>query len=304
MTTLVASSVVRGAHQGQSHGGVYLIDLDRRQVTQTVDWNVAGIDWQGRGWDRGLRGVAFDGDVVYVAASDELFAYTPDFRCLGSWRNPFLKHCHEICRWERRLFLTSTGFDSILGFDLDRRRFSWGLNVQKEGSALRAQPFNPGLCTGPAPGNLLHINNVYCTAGGMYISGMRTGGVLIFNGREISEWASLPHGAHNAQPYRDGLLFNDTEADVVRFASPSRNCALPVPRYPEDELTHTDLGDARIARQAFGRGLCIIGDGLIAAGSSPSTIAVHDLNQPRTTLTVNLTKDIRNAIHGLALWPF
>ena len=78
------------------------------------------IDWQGRGWDRGLRGIAFDGETVYIAASDELFAYRPDFRPLGSWRNRYLKHCHEICRHERTLFLASTGFDSVLGFDLDR----------------------------------------------------------------------------------------------------------------------------------------------------------------------------------------
>ena len=109
---LVATSVVRGSHQGESHGGVYLIDLESREVTLELDWNKAGIDWQGRGWDRGLRGIAFDGETVYIAASDELFAYTPDFRPIGSWRNAYLKHCHEIAVWERKLFLTSTGCDS------------------------------------------------------------------------------------------------------------------------------------------------------------------------------------------------
>ena len=33
MTTLVASSVVRGTNQGESHGGVYLVDFARQQVT-------------------------------------------------------------------------------------------------------------------------------------------------------------------------------------------------------------------------------------------------------------------------------
>ena len=112
---LVTTSVVRGSYQGESHGGVYLIDLEKREVRQTLDWNKADIDWQGRGWDRGLRGIAFDGETVYIAASDELFAYTPDFKPLGAWRNPYLKHCHEISVWERRLFLASAGFDTILG---------------------------------------------------------------------------------------------------------------------------------------------------------------------------------------------
>ena len=114
---LVTTSVVRGSHQGESHGGVYLIDLDQREANQVLDWDKTDIDWQGRGWDRGLRGIAFDGATVYVAASDELFAYTPEFKLIGSWRNPYLRHCHELAVHERRLFLASTGFDSILGLD-------------------------------------------------------------------------------------------------------------------------------------------------------------------------------------------
>ena len=88
MTTLIATSVVRGSNQGESHGGVYLLDLEKRDVRQVVDWNRSDIDWSGRGWDRGLRGIAFDEDTVYIAASDELFAYTSRFRRVGSWRNP------------------------------------------------------------------------------------------------------------------------------------------------------------------------------------------------------------------------
>lgn len=121
---------MRGSHQGESHGGVYLIDIEQQSVRQTIDWNTVDIDWRGRGWDRGLRGIAFDGDSVYIAASDELFAYTPDFKLVDSWRSPFLKHCHEITVWERTLYLTSTGFDSILGFDLDQHRFHWAMHVQ------------------------------------------------------------------------------------------------------------------------------------------------------------------------------
>ncbi len=123
MTTLIASSVVRGSQQGESHGGIYLIDLENQQSAKAIDWNTTNIDWQGRGWDRGLRGIEFDGDKIYIAASNELFVYTPDFEMITSFRCPYLKHCHEISRFERRLYLTSTGFDSILGFDLYNENF-------------------------------------------------------------------------------------------------------------------------------------------------------------------------------------
>ena len=48
------------------------------------------------------------------------------------------------------------------------------------------------------------------------------------------------------------------------------------------------------------RVLCSIDDKVIAAGSSPSTIALHDLDEIKTTKMVTLTLDVRNAIHSLA----
>lgn len=304
---LVTTSVVRGSHQGESHGGVYLIDLDRREVTQALDWNKTGIDWQGRGWDRGLRGIAFDGDIVYIAASDELFAYTPDFRPLGAWRNPYLKHCHEIAIWERRLFLASTGFDSILGFDLDAREFTWAMHVVTQQFRFLGRPFDPRKDSGPLMLNKLHINNVHCTNGGMYLSGLRTGGMLLFNGRDIHMAVELPPGTHNARPFRDGVLFNDTEASTLRYAGRGEGLedrVMPVPRYPENSLLHRDTDQSRVARQGFARGLCVLTDSLVAGGSSPSTISVYDLAGNERVLDVNLTMDVRNAIHGLEVWPY
>ena len=304
MTTLIATSVVRGSKQGESHGGIFLIDLDRQRVAQPVDWNTTNIDWQGRGWDRGLRGIEIDGDKIYIAASDELFVYNRDFELVTSYRCPYLKHCHEISRYKRRLYLTSTGYDSVIGFDLDKLRFSWGLHIAKTPDGYLGNPFHPGSNHGPPPGNELHINNVHCLGKGMYISGRGTGSLLQYTGKQIKAIATLPLGVHNARPYADGVLFNDSEGDVVRFESRDKRRLFRIPRYDPNQLTHTDLDDSRIARQAFGRGLCVVKDDVIAAGSSPSTITLHDLNSMKTTLSINLTMDIRNAIHGLEVWPY
>ena len=304
MTVLVATSVVRGSRQGESHGGVYLIDLEEKRVAQAIDWNTTGIDWQGRGWDRGMRGIAFDGDRVFIAASDELFVYTPEFELIGSYRSPYLKHCHEISSYGRRIYITSTGYDSILGFDLDKMEFCWGLYITRFEDEFRGRPFHPGGTDGPSPSNQLHLNNVVCTDRGMFISGLRTGGLVAYTGSAIRPYVSLPAGTHNARPYKDGVLFNDTESDAVRFVSRDKQRIFTVPRYPEEALTHTDFDDSRIARQAFGRGLCVVEDTLVAAGSSPSTVTLHDLDSMQTTLSINLTLDVRNAIHGLEVWPY
>src|SRR3954447_25705914 len=93
---VVASSVVRASDQGESHGGVYLVDLRTGTSEQVIDWNDARISWEGRGADRGLRGIAFAGDEVYLAASDEVFVYDRSFRQLRAHTNRYLKHCHEI----------------------------------------------------------------------------------------------------------------------------------------------------------------------------------------------------------------
>ena len=304
MTTLIATSVVRGSHQGESHGGVYLVDFNSQSVEQVIDWNTADIDWQGRGWDRGLRGIAFDGERVFIAASNELFVYTPTFELLGSFRNPYLMHCHEIFAYQRRLYLTSTGYDAILGFDLDSNRFCFGLHVVGVGRAYQGSPFDPNTESGPPPGNRLHLNNVYCDTTGMYLSGLNTRAMVRFDGRTLKRVASLPAGMHNARPYAEGVLFNDTASDRVRLALPDKDISFAVPQFDDAELTHTELDDSRIARAGFGRGLCVIEEGLVAAGSSPSSIALHDLQDVRTRGIVTLTRDIRNAIHGLEVWPY
>ena len=304
MTTLIATSVVRGSHQGESHGGVYLVDFETQSVAQAIDWDTVDIDWQGRGWDRGLRGIAFDGERVFIAASNELFVYTPDFRLLASYRNPYLMHCHEIFVHQRRLYLTSTGFDTILGFDLDQNQFCFGLHIVRIGSGYQGGPFDPQGELGPAPGNELHINNVYCDDTGMYLSGLKTAAMVRFDGRTLKRVVSLPRGMHNARPYAGGVLFNDTVADRVRLVTPDKEISFAVPQFSAEELTHTELDDSRIARAGFGRGLCVVGDDTVATGSSPSTIALHDLEQGRTRSIVSLSKDIRNAIHGLEVWPF
>jgi hypothetical protein len=125
----------------------------------------------------------------------------------------------------------------------------------------------------------------------MYIAGLKTGGMLHFNGKTLNMSAELPEGTHNAQPFEDGVLFNDTEANVVRFAGRdyARDRAFNVPA---------------LAVSSFGRGLCVIRDRVIAAGSSPSTIAVHDLESGETALTVTLSTDANNSIYGLEVWPF
>jgi hypothetical protein len=306
MVKLVATSVVRGSRQGESHGGIYVVDLENDDVYQAIDWSKPDIDWQGRGGDRGLRGVAFHEDRVFVVASDELYEYTPNFELVASHRNPYLKHCHEICVYEDHLFITSTAFDTILTFNLTKNTFDNAFMVKTDGRNLNMGQYNPNRDAGPLPMNKLHINNIFCEKGGMYIAGLRTKGLLLYNGKRLGLSTTLPTGTHNARPFRDGILFNDTQSNKLRYAARNRkdDCVFSVPLYSNAELLNTEMDDARIARQGFGRGLCAISDTLLAAGSSPATIALYDLEQKKMQRAINFSKDIRNTIHTVAVWPF
>ena len=312
LPTLLATSVVRGSHQGESHGGGYLLDFAGQEIRQAVDWNTADIDWQGRGWDRGLRGIAFFNDEIYVAASDELFVYDPQFNMRRSFRNDYLKHCHEIHVSHNHLFLTSTGHDSILAFDLERQRFFWAVYLALGEDGPKAIAYNPngkrgpGGEKGPAATNHLHLNNVFVDDTGLYTSGLRSGAVLRVGSDNTARiWAELPDGTHNARPFGDGVLYNDTASNLVRYDRRDGSATtFEVPQYDEDELTHLDLGDERVARQGFGRGLCVIDDRFIAAGSSPSTVSLLDLATGEHVMRVNFSQDVRNAVHGLEVWPF
>ena len=196
---LIATSVVRGSQQGESHGGIFSVDFETQTGEQLVDWNTSNIDFEGRGADRGLRGIAFDGDDIYVAASDELFCYDRNFEIKDSWRNRYLKHCHEILRKDRRIFLTSTGFDSLLAFNLDTKKFDWGFKLSKPYGQWDGFTFDPLSQDGPRPDNEFHINSVHADDNGLFLCGLRCQGLLRLdpNWKPV-EVCSLPSGTHNS----------------------------------------------------------------------------------------------------------
>jgi len=303
---LIATSVVRGSEQGQSHGGVFLLNPARQAVYQVLNWNTVDIDWTGRGWDRGLRGIAFHDGEIYLAASDELFVFDQRFRRQRSFRNPYLRHCHEIVVFREVLYLTSTGFDSILAFDLARQRFSWGIVVAVADGCWHAHRFDPNSEAGPSARNHLHLNNVTCDERGLTFSGLRTHGIVSLGASlGLVKQVDLPEGTHNARLFADGVLFNDTRGNHLRFVTRD-GCerAFAYPVYADAEIEFAGVDNSKVARQGFGRGLCVLGDQLVATGSSPSTVTVFDLQRGTTVLSVNFSMDIRNAIHGLEVWPF
>jgi hypothetical protein len=304
LPALLASSVIRGSHLGESHGGVYLVDLEHGSVVQKLDWNRTDIDIAGRGGDRGLRGIAFHGERILIAANAQLLVLDQDFALLESHANPYLRHCHEIAVSGDHVYLTATGFDSILTFDLRTRRFVAGWHLSATPDALQMRPFDPASGAGPPATHVFHLNSVTASKAGIFFSGLHTPGLLHLDGRTLSLAAPLPEGTHNAQPRGDGILYNDTAHDRVVHRRHGRTTQMAVPDFDVREIINLERFSSDVARPKFARGLCVLGDTLVAGGSSPSTIALYDLDSGTRVLQRNLSMDVRNAVHGLAVWPY
>ena len=317
---VLCTSVIRSSHVGDSHGGIYLVDLETGTHEQKLDWNDGSIDWAGRGGDRGLRGIAFDGDDIYIAASDEIFVFDRAFKIVRSIRNRYLKHCHEIQIADGKLYLTATAYDSILVYDLAARRFVAGYCIRNPvpddamPATLKFGAFDPEESKGPVPGDTLHINSVSVANGIINLCGVRLSQLITIGPKGPGVYATLPAWTHNARPFRGGVLANVSAFDCIGWLD-SGGVLLrrfPIPRFPDHELVHGDVpGDH--ARQAFGRGLCVIesrstngaeSGGLVIGGSSPASVTAYRLDSGELLKTVTLTRDVRNTVHGLEIWPF
>jgi hypothetical protein len=313
---VLATSVVRSTQQGESHGGMYLVDLGTGEREQVADWDDPAISWDGRGADRGLRGIAFYDDNVLVAASDELFVYDQGFNIVDSFKNAYLNHCHEIHRAGDMLWLTSTGFDALLGMDLRAGRFLVGHRLVRNfpGRLARkvsrfpryaVRSFDPEGCDGPPPQDRLHVNSTWVDEDRLLASGTGLRHVLQVREGFVRPYARVPRGTHNAQPFRDGMLFNHTDRNRIVYMSRRGRLkrSFPIKTYHEAELSFSSV-PADHARQGFGRGLCTWEGGVVISGSSPATVSAIDFATGDRIAEVNMTLDVRNSIHGLEVWPY
>lgn len=303
MTVVAVTTVVRGSTTGQRHGAVYLLDLQGQQGAQVLDWTRPGINFGGHGGARGLRGIGIAGEKVFVLADAELLVFSPEFELLASHRSPYLGGAQGLAIFDNRVYVISAAFDAVLAFDLQLNRFTWGLQLSNDETGLRAAPFDPLGTLGPSPRRRSQLQSIHADARGLFISGLATLGLWHFDGQRIARLVSLPEGVRDARPWRDGVLFNDTPADAVRFLTPKHNRVFPVLPYPAQTYVTAEMPSPQLARPGFARGLCMIDDQQFVSGSAPLTVTLHNIETLQTTQRFNLDMDVRHCVHSLAVWP-
>ena len=347
LPVVLMTDVIRAVNRGQAHGGAYLIDLESGRFSKVIEYTNDDIDWSGRGTGRGLRGIAYIGEHIMIASSQALLLYDQSFARVDAYPCHWMSHCHEIFLDGDDLWVTSTLFDSLLRFHVPTRTWAEAIHISVS-TEIRQTPqgpqqvitpratvydpnAGPSQIKGPPGTDTLHINQVWRHDGVTLFSGVRVPMLCALlpaedgGGYRVSNWAQAPDWTHNNRPFRDGVLYNSTGRDAVVYAdrAGTERAVLPIPRYPEADLIKYDTNDA-LARQAFGRGLCVAnagaanpgnaspgignagsgGDGVVIAGSSPGTVTAWDVDRREILARVNVTMDVRNAPHGLEVWPF
>ncbi|MFX1453555.1 MAG: hypothetical protein ACFFCM_22180 [Promethearchaeota archaeon] len=340
---ILCTSVIRYSQKGESHGKVYFVDLNSDNFREVIDWNDPLINWEGIGCNRGLRGIAFYNEKIYIAATDKIIVFNKDFQILEFIKNKYLQYCHEIYIFNNILYITSTFYDSILQYNLISKSFKKGFYL-KSGTILRflvnldkridnkitnkpvkkllrlllnfiilirknKKPhlitFNPNSNDGPKLIDIYHINNVFKKKEKLYLSGANTMFSYFIKNDKLYCFSKGNLGTHNLRPYNNGILLNDTNYELVTYKDRYGKIveSFQIIAYDKKELLNAHL-PYNYAKQSFGRGLCITSDGLIIGGSSPATISIYQFGQKKAIKTIKLSNDMKNAIHGLEIWPF
>ena len=84
------------------------------------------------------------------------------------------------------------------------------------------------------------------------------------------------------------MILNNTNSDQLSIIS--RNGppkSFSIKQYDPEDILFEGIDDSKVARQGFGRGLCIYEDRFIIGGSSPSTLSLYDLETGETVSSIN-----------------
>ena len=294
---LLATTVVRGATEGESHGALYLVDVGRGTADTIVEWSDPRISWKGAGGDRGLRGIAWTEEAVFVAGARQVLVFDREFELREVVRNQYLAHVHELAIDGRRLWMASTGRDSLLVFDTDLGRFVGGLCIRTdEQGNVAYEPFDPNSPAGPSELDSIHLNNVVVHEGLVYASARDLTLMVAIDCGEVRPWATVPRGTHNPRPFRDGLVYGDTAAGrAVRTDYFGRQLAAYRPG-PFDGFEATP-----VASPGFVRGLCIHSD-VVVVGASPASLWLFDADTGATLDRIELERDLHHAVSSVVAW--
>lgn len=299
LPVIITSTVIRSSSYGDEHGAIYLVNLENGKYKKAVS-SSSGIKLDGRGGERGFRGVAFYNDKIYAALSNKILIFNKKFSLVGEISEPdYMFYIHEICIYNDLLYIVSTDYDAILVIDLKSNELVHGLCfkhniVKKFDKTSKYQPIKR---------DTKHLNNVYVDHRGVFTCGVNVNNLFLYDG-SLSRYAAVPNGTHNCRPFKNGVLCNMTNENKIAFLDKKRNIlkSCSVKKINIANLVNMNNNE-KIAKQPFARGLAV-GNDFIVGGSSPSMISVYDLKAFNNVKNIIMSNDVRFCIHGIEIYPY
>jgi len=330
----LASSVVRLTSKGADHGYLYLVDFDTEAFKPVLKWSDENIDWEGRGGDRGLRGIAFYKEHIIVASGKQILFLNSNYTIEHIFNHPFLGDIHELFVDGNTLYITSTLYDLILALDLDKLEFTNGYFIisktskpayqklfHKKWIAFRKKilyPINTQSIAGRfkfskidlyehvavpnTNGTGIHINTVFIWKNTICFTGTQHNILYGIVDGSLQSMGTIPFGTHNVKPLNDKrLMLNYTldESIIITNWKGFKKDKYPI-YYNKENITGNYASN--YAKAGWGRGLDVK-ENYFIAGCSPATVNLYKFGNKKPITSIQFDTDIRNSIHGLAFLP-
>ncbi len=299
---VIASSVIRSAVKGQSHGGLYVIDTDKQIIKQVLDWTYPYIRWDledNGGGDRGMRGIIFYKDHLYTAGSMYVYKFNKKFELVNKFDHQYFNGTHEMWRVDNILYTIANSFDAIWLFDLDKEKWLGGFY-----HTLEKSPVLFDVNDEIPYGDTMHLDAISVFNDTIWYAGSTTEHLYGFNLNTFEQKKiKLYHkNTHNARFWKQGIIYNraiesetcyQIEDELIqRWSTPKMDNSIIINKVPGDH-----------ARIGYTRGMAIEID-TVAVGTSPASVHFFDLNSTEPIFSAILSTDIRNSVCGLSLYPW
>ncbi len=304
----LVSTICRGSRPGEPSGYLYVVDPERGVQGSCPVPPAPHLHREPnpRGGIRGGRGLATDGDTVYVANGSGMLHFDSSWRRLADIDHPWCGNVHDLAVRDDRLWVCSTANDALVVFDAAGRltdlvdlRPAAGLAGDRARFSAAVDYRDP---TGyaPAASNLLHTNGVAFHADGSPLVSLgrveaegdgHRGLIARADGRgaplPVADDVAVP--IHNVVPMAGGTFLTlDTGAGELRVMRADGTVA--------DSMTL-----APPAPHGFLRGLCPAGGDRLLAGERNQLLVV-DLEN-RTARSLPLSQSPSEAVYAIAPLP-
>ena len=305
----LVSTICRGSGPGKPSGYLYVLDPERGVLGSCPVPPCEHLHREPnpRGGIRGGRGLAADGDTVYVANGAEVLRFDRSWHRLAGISHPWCGNVHDIAVHGDRLWVCSTANDALAAFDAAGRLTDLvdlrpAAGLAGDGSRFAAAVDYRDPAAYPlASTNLLHANGVAFDAGSAPLVSLgrseaegddrRRGLIARADGRgaplTVADDVAAP--IHHVMPMPDGTLLTlDTGAGTL--------CILRA-----DGTAADALALAPPAPHGFLRGLCPAGECRLLVGERNRLLLVDLKN--RTADTLPLSESPNEAVYAIAPLP-